>query len=283
MPVFRVERTKNFTVMSNYHLRDKTISLKAKGLLSQMLSLPDDWDYTLRGLAVINKESIDAVRTAVHELEAAGYVVCSRVRDERGQLRGCEYFVYEYPHTADSAVENCCDFSALPALETPVSDSTAQENPTQLNKEIPNKEKRNTDLILSDTDAVREQVQENIELDLLCRNMPETAPVLEEISELIVEAVQNQNSTQRFGINIFPADLVRSRLMQLTSEHIRYVLESLRTHSTGIQNPKKHLLTMLFNAPVTMSSKTMLNVRQFANTPTPTQPRVITQRHSQTS
>lgn len=101
MPVFRVERTKNFTVMSNHHLRDKTISLKAKGLLSQMLSLPDDWDYTLRGLAVINKESIDAVRTAVHELEAAGYVVRSRIRDERGQLRGCEYFVYEYPHPED--------------------------------------------------------------------------------------------------------------------------------------------------------------------------------------
>lgn len=110
MPVFRVERTKNFTVMSNHHLRDKTISLKAKGLLSQMLSLPNDWDYTLRGLAAINKESIDAVRTAVHELEAAGYVVRSRIRDERGQLRGCDYFVYEYPHIEDSDVENCDDF-----------------------------------------------------------------------------------------------------------------------------------------------------------------------------
>ena len=164
-----------------------------------------------------------------------------------------------------------------------MSDSTAQENPTQLNKEIPNKEKQNTDPILSDTDTVREQVQENIELDLLCRNMPEAAPVLEEISELIVEAIQNRCSTQRFGINVFPADLVRGRLMQLTSEHIRYVLESLRTHSTGIQNPKKYLLTMLFNAPITMSSKTMLNVRQFTNTPMLTYPRVTTQRHSQTS
>ena len=162
-----------------------------------------------------------------------------------------------HPHTEDSDVENCGDFSAPPLLETPVSDSTAQENPTQLNKEIPNKEKQNTDLILSDTDAVREQVQENIELDLLCRNMPEAAPVLEEISELIVEAVQNQNSTQRLGVNIFPADLVRSRLMQLTSEHIRYVLESLQTHSTCIRNPKKYLLAMLFNAPVTMNWQTM--------------------------
>ena len=248
-----------------------------------MLSLPNDWDYTLRGLAAINKESIDAVRTAVHELEAAGYVVRSRIRDERGQLRGCDYFVYEYPHIEDSDVENCDDFSVSPVLETPVSDSTAQENPTQLNKEIPNKEKQNTDLILSDPDAVREQVQGNLELDLLCRNMPEAAPVLKEISELIVEAVQNQNSTQRFGINIFPADLERSRMMQLTSELIRYVLESLQTHSTCIRNPKKYLLAMLFNAPITMSSKTMLNVRQFTNTPMLTYPRVTTQRHSQTS
>ena len=72
MSVFRIEKNKNYTVMSNYHLRDKNLSLKAKGLLSQMLFLPEDWDYTLRGLAAINKESVDAIRTAVLELEQAG-------------------------------------------------------------------------------------------------------------------------------------------------------------------------------------------------------------------
>ena len=90
MAVFRVERIKDYTVMSNHHLRNKNLSLKAKGLLSQMLSLPDDWDYTLKGLAAINKESVDAIRTAIWELEDAGYVVRTRVRDERGCLRGCE-------------------------------------------------------------------------------------------------------------------------------------------------------------------------------------------------
>lgn len=74
MAVFRVERTRDYTVMSNYHLRDKHLSLKAKGLLSQMLSLPEDWDYTLTGLACINKESKDAIRSAVNELEDAGYI-----------------------------------------------------------------------------------------------------------------------------------------------------------------------------------------------------------------
>ena len=102
MAVFRVERIKDYTVMSNHHLRNKNLSLKAKGLLSQMLSLPDDWDYTLKGLAAINKESVDAIRTAIWELEDAGYVVRIRVRDERGCLRGCDYYVYEYPQTLSS-------------------------------------------------------------------------------------------------------------------------------------------------------------------------------------
>ena len=97
MAVFRVERTRDYTVMSNHHLRNKELTLKAKGLLSQMLSLPEDWDYTLKGLAAINRESIDAIRTAVLELEQAGYIVRSRVRDERGCLRACDYIVYERP------------------------------------------------------------------------------------------------------------------------------------------------------------------------------------------
>ena len=85
MSTFKVVRNTGYTVMSNHHLRNKNLSLKAKGLLSQMLSLPDDWDYTLRGLAFINKESIDAIRTAVLELEKAGYI--NRVRPENNERK----------------------------------------------------------------------------------------------------------------------------------------------------------------------------------------------------
>ena len=85
MAVFRVERNKGYTVMSNHHLRNKELSLKAKGLLSQMLSLPEDWDYTLKGLSLINREKIDAIREAIKELERAGYIVRSRERDEKGR------------------------------------------------------------------------------------------------------------------------------------------------------------------------------------------------------
>ena len=97
MAVFRVERNKGYTVMSNHHLRNKDLSLKAKGLLSQMLSLPEDWDYTLKGLSLINREQIDAIRAAIRELEQAGYIVRSRERDSQGRLRGADYVIYEQP------------------------------------------------------------------------------------------------------------------------------------------------------------------------------------------
>lgn len=88
MAVFRVEKNRGYTVMSNHHLRNKDLSLKAKGLLSQMLSLPEDWDFTLKGLSLINREQIDAIRAAVRELEQAGYIVRSRERDSQGACAG---------------------------------------------------------------------------------------------------------------------------------------------------------------------------------------------------
>ena len=97
MAVFRVERNTGYTVMSNHHLRNKELSLKAKGLLSQMLSLPEDWDYTLAGLSYINRESIDAIRTAVWELEKAGYITRRQGRDEKGKMTAIEYTIYEQP------------------------------------------------------------------------------------------------------------------------------------------------------------------------------------------
>ena len=90
MAVFRVERNSGYTVMSNHHLRNKELTLKAKGLLSQMLSLPEDWDYTLAGLSHINRESIDAIRTAVWELEKAGYILRRQGRDEKGKMTAIE-------------------------------------------------------------------------------------------------------------------------------------------------------------------------------------------------
>ena len=140
MAVFRVEKNRGYTVMSNHHLRNKDLSLKAKGLLSQMLSLPESWDFTLKGLSLINREQIDAIRAAVRELEQAGYIVRSRERDSQGRLRGADYIIYEQPQPVP-------DLPTLekPTQEKPTQEKPTQEKPTQLNKDRSSKEKSITD------------------------------------------------------------------------------------------------------------------------------------------
>jgi hypothetical protein len=123
MAVFRVEKNKGYTVMSNHHLRNADLSLKAKGLLSQMLSLPEGWDYTLQGLSYINREKIDAIRTAVWELEKAGYIVRRQVRDEKGKMAAIEYIIYEQPQGGQEP-------PTAPPPDKPSSDSPTLDNPT---------------------------------------------------------------------------------------------------------------------------------------------------------
>ena len=262
MSVFRVERNRNYTVMSNYHLRDRRLSLKAKGLLSQMLSLPEDWDYTLGGMAQINREKIDAIRAAVRELEAAGYIVRSRERDAKGRLRGADYVIYEQPQT-----------------QPPVPDSPTLENPMQLNKDKQNKELQNTDSLpfrvspeetcpacqsaKLDTDLAPTtpvDVRDQIELDKLCRQAPADAPLYQEIAGLLADTLASRRKTIRVSGMDLPRDTVRRRLRQLTSEHIRFVVEGIKQNHTQVQNPKQYILAALFNAPVSMYAKTTLDV-----------------------
>ena len=160
MAVFRVEKSKGYTVMSNHHLRNRELSLKAKGLLSQMLSLPEDWDYTLAGLSLINRESVDAIRTAVWELEKAGYITRRQGRDEKGKMTAIEYTIYEQPQPpgSDTPELDCPILEnptpGKPILENPTPDNPMLENPMQLNKDIqktdlPKKEKSNTYLSIT--------------------------------------------------------------------------------------------------------------------------------------
>ena len=144
MAVFRVERTSDYTVMSNYHLRDKRLSLKAKGLLSQMLSLPEDWDYTLAGLCYINRESKDAIRTAIRELEQAGYIRRRQTIDSGGKFAGNEYTIYERPQEPPSDEPS----PEKPSSGNPTTGKPMPENPTQQNIDRKNTDQSNTDSIL---------------------------------------------------------------------------------------------------------------------------------------
>ena len=264
MSVFRVEKTKGYTVMSNHHLRNHALSLKAKGLLSQMLSLPEDWDYTLQGLAQINKESIDAIREAVRELERAGYIKRSRERDERGCLRGTVYTIYEQPHAGPTSEEPA---QALPTLE----------NPTQLiTKDTKKRKRRSKDLSITDSipfpsgfpesptqkrtetkgtfESYRELILENIDYDVLASDPHVDQEQLDEIVDLVQETVCSTRSRIRVAGNDYPAEVVRSKLLKLNSEHIRFVTDCLKQNTTRIRNIRQYLLAMLFNAPSTMNS-----------------------------
>ena len=278
MSVFRVEKNKGYTVMSNHHLRNHTLSLKAKGLLSQMLSLPDDWDYTLQGLAQINKESIDAIREAVRELERAGYIKRSRERDERGCLRGTVYTIYEQPHAEPTPEEPTQEKPALdnPTLEKPMLEKPTLENPMQLNTKGKNKEKQNTDQSITDSipfpsgfpetpvqkrteaketfESYGERILENIDYDVLASDPHVDREQLDEIVDLVQETVCSTRSRIRVAGNDYRAEVVRSKLLKLNSEHIRFVMDCLKQNTTRIRNIRQYLLTVLFNAPSTMNS-----------------------------
>ena len=244
--------------MSNHHLRNKDLSLKAKGRLSQMLSLPEDWDFTLKGLSLINREQFDAIRAAVRELEQAGYIVRSRERDSQGRLRGADYIIYEQPQPVPDSptLEN-------PTLDNPTQEKPTQEKPTQLNKDRSSKDKSITDG--SNTDSIpilsppsplgeeaaapperkgtgaksqsaveiyREIIKDNIEYEHLCQYAKGIdRDMLDEIVDL----------------------LVKSKLMNLDSSHIEFVFDCISKNTTEIRNIKKYLLAVLFNAPSTIN------------------------------
>ncbi len=281
MAVFRVEKNRDYTVMSNHHLRNTDLSLKSKGLLSQMLSLPEEWDYTLKGLSKINREGIDAIREAIRELERAGYVTRTRVRNEKGQLGAADYVIHEFPVLPKPILEN-------PTLDKPVSENPTlenpmQENPTQLNKELSSKELSNTDLLNSHSipilstlskgeaaqpqerkgngytnmDAVRayeEVIKDNIEYAYLVQDSNIDRGMLDEIVSLMLETVCTRRKVIRIAGNDYPAELVKSKFMKLSSSHIQFVIDCMHQNTTKIRNIKKYLLAVLFNAPNTIDS-----------------------------
>ena len=277
MPVFRVERTRDYTVMSNYHLRDKRLTLKAKGLLSQMLSLPEDWDYTLSGLSHINRESKDAIRSAVNELEQAGYIHRRQTTDASGKFSTNEYIIHEHPGQPEPLLEK--PSSENPTTDNPPTGNPSPENPTQLNTKKPSKEKSNTDgqstdsipfrentagsppepkgmeiATMEEIESYRALILENIEYDFIKQDYGLYLSDLDEIVEIMVETVCARRRYTRVAGSDFPHEVVKSRLLKLNGEHIRFVMDCMKENTTKIRNIKQYLLTALFNAPTTIGN-----------------------------
>ena len=270
MAVFRIEKTRDYTVMANHHLRNTELSLKAKGLLSLMLSLPEEWDYTTKGLAHICKDGVDSICAGVRELEDHGYVVRERIRNPNGQLGAIEYTILEQPRTAEPKREK--PERENPVQANPVLGKPEQENPAQLNTYRTNKDESNTlsanpypiksypinpiadQMGMDGMDVYREIVKGNIEYDIMKDNFPDDHERLDEIVELMAETLASKKATFCIAGDTYPASTVKFKLLRINSLHIQYVFECLDKNTTEVRNIKKYLLATLYNAPSTMGS-----------------------------
>ena len=273
MAVCRVEKNKNYTTMSNFHLRDKNLSNKSRGLLSTMLSLPENWDYTTRGLAAICKDGVDGITAQLKELEQRGYLVRHRIRDSNGRIIDMEYVIYEEPQPVSPDTEK--PDMVIPDMDEPCLGTPAQRNiDKRITKEsntelssihsIPSDEFRPSVLAALDTkrkeaeykdiERYRYLIMENIEYEILLENNPYDREMLEEILELLVDTVCATKKYIRVAGSDYPAEVVRSRLLKLNAHHIEFVISCFKENTTKVRNVKQYLLTSLYNAPVTIDS-----------------------------
>ena len=275
MAVFRVERTRDYTVMCNHHLKDSNLSLKAKGLLSMMLSLPDEWNYTTRGLAAICKEGVDAIGKTLKELELAGYIIRRQLRGKDGRISDTEYTIFEKPRKP-SPPDTTLPDTENPYLDTPDTAEPYTEKPAQLNKDRRSKEKEipnglSTDISNPDPiylpaplqgagydrmgyEEAREIVKDNIEYDILVQDPQQDKEQLDEVVDLMAETLCSRRQTIVVAGDEYPAEMVKEKLLRVNSMHIGYVFDCLKQNTTYVRNIKKYLLASLFNAPSTMGS-----------------------------
>ena len=281
MAVFRVEKTKDFTVMSNHHLRNVSLSLKAKGLLSLMLSLPDNWDYTTKGLAHICKDGVDSISSAIKELEKQGYLTRRRLRDYHGRLGDIEYVIHEKPvlpegHDTVLPPKRENPRQVNPRQVKPVLGKPEQEKPAQLIIQESITEKSITDRSnthqsiypasgrtpgdnaemdrdrIDRIDTYREIIKENIEFEALVHRYGYER--VDELVELMLQTVLSQRPYIRIAGDDYPREVVKSRFLKVNFSHVEYVFDCLDNNTTNVRNIKSYLLAALYNAPTTMDS-----------------------------
>ena len=271
MAIFRIEKKNNYTVMSNHHLVNKELSLKAKGLMSYMLTRPDDWDFTLVDLAKRNKECRDTIGDIVKELEKFGYVERHRIRDSKGHFQETEYIVHEEPMRKKPTLDNS-------ALDNPAQENSALLNTEKLNTEIPNTENNNyqSNLIVENEipspreedekdkidlnnrsyDYWKQLIHQNIEYESLQVTYAEEIKFIDEIVEIMAEILSSQKQYEYIGGTKHDLNLVKDRFLKIDYSKIQYVVESFNKISKEkeIKNIKQYLKSVIFNAPITIDA-----------------------------
>lgn len=279
MAVYRVERTRDYTVMSNHHLKDTALSLKAKGLLSMFLSFPDDWNYSTRGLAAICKEGVEAIGNTIKELEKAGYIVRRQLRGANGRITDTEYVIYEQPQEPpdpdaggpdttppdmgqpDTGKPDMADPDVVaPDMDAPHTENRAQLNINQSTTQKSNTQRSNTHSFPPSTPPAqpvegmkeiferRDEIRAQIEYDFLAT--PSNRAQLDEFVEIMLEVALARAPTMKIGRDAeYPTAFVQQRFQQITATHIEKVLDGIQENTTRVWNTRAYLLAALFNAP----------------------------------
>ena len=264
MAVYRVNKNRSYTVMANYHLRDKNLSLKAVGLLSKMLSFNDGWQFSTKGLSAICKEGPDAVLAALRELEDHGYLVRHRQRDSKGRMSNTVFEIYEQPqpvspHGEKPHMEN-------PDVDNPHMENPHGENPAQLNTNQVITNQRNNNLNnyqsinldgmdrMDEREQYRELIRDNLEIDIRSQDRHYDLDRVNEIVEIMLDAVCSASPTIRINGEDMPQPVVKSRFLKLDSGHIDYVLQAMNDCPSDIRNIRAYLLTALYNASLTIDN-----------------------------
>ena len=264
MAVYRVNKTRGYTVMANFHLRDKNLSLKAVGLLSKMLSFNDGWKFSTRGLASICKEGPDAILSALRELESCGYLVRHRQRDAKGRMSNTVFEIYEEPQPVSPRAEN--PHMENPDMDNPDMDKPHKDIPAQRNteQEITQEEKTNLSnyqsINLDGMDGIdmrsryEELIRDNLELDILAQNSRLDMDRISEMVEIMLDVVCSTKPTIRINGEDMPQQVVKSRFLKLNSSHIEYILDAMRDCPSDIRNIRAYMLTVLYNASLTIDN-----------------------------
>jgi len=267
--------------MSNFHLKDTGLSLKAKGLLSMFLSFPEDWNYSTRGLAAICKEGVEAIGNTIRELEKAGYIVRRQLRGERGRITDTEYTIYEHPQkpkppapdTEGPEPDTAQPDTGNPDKVSPDTDVPHLEDRPQLNINQSITQKSNTQQSITDSFSPspspqaaerpvegtkeilekRDEIRDQIEYDLIAT--PSNRAQLDEFVEIMLEVALSRAPTMKIGREAeYPTAFVQRRFEQITSAHIGKVLDGIQENTTRVRNTRAYLLAALFNAPSTMGN-----------------------------
>ena len=296
MAVYRVERTRDYTVMSNHHLKDTALSLKAKGLLSMFLSFPDDWNYSTRGLAAICKEGVEAIGNTIKELEKAGYIVRRQLRGANGRITDTEYIIYEQPQEPErtgpdmdgpdmtppdmASPDTGNPDMADPDMDGPDAENRAQLNINQSTTQKSNTQRSNTHSFpppapspqapakpvegMKEIFEKRADIQAQIDYELIVT--PSNQAQVDEFVEIMLEVALTRTPTMKIGRDAeYPTAFVQQRFNQLTSIHIEKVMDGIRENTTQVRNARAYLLAALFNAPSTTDNHYTMQVNHDLN------------------